>query len=47
MARGQRKGRSEPLTDLSLARSGHCCAVTKVYHLHVYLSLVNVKILVI
>ncbi len=26
------------------ARSGHCSVVTKVYHLHVFLSLVNLKV---
>ncbi len=30
--------------DLSLARSGHCSVVTKFYHLHAFLSLVNLKI---
>ncbi len=31
-------------TDLSLARSGHCSVVTKLYHLHALLSLVNLII---
>ncbi len=30
--------------DLSLARSGHCSISTKFYHLHAFLSLVNLKI---
>ncbi len=29
---------------MSLARSGHCSIVTKFYHLHAFLSLVNLKI---
>ncbi len=38
-----REGRS----DLSLARSGHCSVVTKLYHLNAFLSLVFKKMLAI
>ncbi len=34
-----REGRS----DLSLARSGHCSVIPNLYHLHVFLSLVCLK----
>ncbi len=43
MAQGQRERRSGQLRDLSLARSGHYSVITKV-HVHVFLSIVNLKI---
>ncbi len=44
MALGQRERRSGQWRDLSLARSGHYSVITKVHHVHVFLSLVNLKI---